>query len=128
MLGITGVSFDMREIEKAAMEGNERAKLGLEMYHYRIRKYIGSYAAAMGGVDIIVFTGGIGENAPKTREEVCKNFEFIGLDFDHESNAGKRGQEVIISKPGSKITVMVIPTNEELMIASDTERIIKEKQ
>lgn len=128
MLGITGVSFDMREIEKAAMEGNERAKLGLEMYHYRIRKYIGSYAAAMGGVDIIVFTGGIGENAPKTREEVCKNFEFIGLDFDHESNAGKRGKEVIISKPDSKITVMVIPTNEELMIASDTERIIKEKQ
>jgi acetate kinase len=127
MLGITGVSSDMREIESAAEAKNERAILGLEMYHYRIKKYIGSYAAAMGGVDVIIFTGGIGENGPETRESVCKNLEFMGLEFDTEANKGKRGKEVIISKPGSKITAMVVPTNEELVIARDTERIVLDK-
>jgi len=127
MLGITGVSSDMREIEQAAKKGHERAILGLNMYHYRIRKYIGSYAAAMNGVDVIVFTGGIGENGPESREEICKGFEFLGLQFDSEANDGKRGQEIIISKPGSKVIAMVIPTNEELVIAKDTERIIKER-
>lgn len=124
MLGITGVSSDMREIESAAEKGNERALLGLDMYHYRVRKYIGAYAAAMGGVDVIVFTGGIGENGPESREEICKGLEFMGLEFDQEANKGKRGKEVIISRQGSKVTAMVVPTNEELVIASDTQEII----
>jgi acetate kinase len=126
MLGITGVSSDMREIESAAEAKNERALLGLKMYHYRIKKYIGAYAAAMGGVDVIIFTGGVGENSPPTREEVCKGLEFMGLDFDTEANKGKRGKEVIISKPSSKVYAMVVPTNEELVIARDTERIVLE--
>jgi acetate kinase len=126
MLGITGVSSDMREIESAAEANNERAILGLTMYQYRIKKYIGSYAAALGGVDILIFTGGIGENDPGTREEVCGNMEFLGLEFDHEANKGQRGKEVIISKPGSKVIAMVVPTNEELVIAMDTERIVLE--
>jgi len=124
MLGITGVSSDMREIEAAAESKNERAILGLEMYHYRIKKYIGSYAAAMGGVDVIIFTGGIGENGPESREAICKDMEFLGLDFDFEANKGKRGKEVILSKPGSRVIAMVVPTNEELVIARDTERIV----
>lgn len=124
MLGITGVSSDMREIEAAAESKNEKAILGLDMYHYRIKKYIGSYAAALGGVDVIVFTGGVGENSPETREAVCKEMEFLGLEFDAEANKGKRGKEVIISKPGSKVTAMVVPTNEELVIAKDTEKIV----
>ncbi len=124
MLGITGVSSDMREIEQAAEKGNERAKLGLDMYHYRVRKYIGAYAAAMEGLDVLVFTGGIGENGPESREEMCKGFEFLGLEFDHETNRGKRGKEAILSKPGSKVTAMVVPTNEELVIAKDTQEII----
>lgn len=127
MLGITGVSSDMREIEEAAWKDkNERAKLGLDMYHYRIKKYIGAYAAAMGGVDIIIFTGGIGENGPETREEVCKGLEYMGVEFSAEKNKGKRGKEVIISKDSSKVLVMVVPTNEELVIAEDTLKIVKE--
>jgi len=126
MLGITGVSSDMREIESAAAENNQRALLGLDMYHYRIKKYIGSYAAAMGGVDAIVFTGGVGENSPETRKEVCKEMEFLGLEYDEEANAGKRGKELIFSKPGSKVVAMVVPTNEELVIARDTEKIVLE--
>ena len=126
MMGISGVSSDMRDIEVAAWEqGNKRAQLALDMYHYRIRKYIGSYAAAMGGVDLIVFTGGVGENGCETREEVCKDFEYLGLEFDKSANDGKRGKNVIISKPGSRVTAMVIPTNEELVIARDTKEIIE---
>jgi len=125
MLGITGISSDMREIEEAQEKGDERAILGLNMYHYRIRKYIGAYSAAMNGVDIIVFTGGVGENGPESREEICKGFEYLGLDFDAEANAGKRGKEVEISKPGSKVKALVIPTNEELVIANDTELLVE---
>ncbi len=124
VLGISGVSSDMREIEKAAGEGNKRAQLALDMYHYRVRKYIGAYAAAMGGFDILVFTGGIGERGPETREEICKDFEFLGLEFDPEKNRGKRGEEVIISKEDSKVKVLVVPTNEELVIAQDTYEIV----
>ncbi len=127
MLGITGVSSDMREIETEAFEKkNERAILGLKMYHYRIKKYIGSYAAAMGGVDALVFTGGIGENASESREEICTGMEYMGLHFDAEKNRGIRSKEAIISNGESKVSVMVIPTNEELVIAEDTARIIKE--
>jgi acetate kinase len=129
MLGITGVSSDMREIETEAQENNnERAQLGLKMYHYRIKKYIGSYAAAMGGVDAVVFTGGIGENAPESREEMCGGLEFMGLDFDPEKNKSIRGKEAVISREGSRVKAMVIPTNEELIIAEDTARIITENQ
>lgn len=129
MLGITGISSDMREIETEAFENkNERAILGLKMYHYRIKKYIGSYTAAMGGVDALIFTGGIGENASESREEICRGMEYMGLRFDVEKNRGIRGKEAIISNGDSKVSVLVIPTNEELVIAEDTARIIKEKK
>jgi len=125
MLGITGISSDMREIEDAAQNKDERANLGLEMYYYRIRKYIGAYSAAMNGLDVIVFTGGIGENSPKTRAQICNNFGYLGLEFDEEKNNNLHGTEAILTKNSSKIKVIVIPTNEELKIAEDTERIIK---
>lgn len=124
MIGVTGISSDMREIETAVESGNDRAKLGLDMYHYRIRKYIGAYVAAMGGVDGIVFTGGIGENSPESRAEICKDFEYLGLEFDDKKNDGSRGKKVFISKVDSKVKAMVIPTNEELVIASDTQEIV----
>jgi acetate kinase len=127
MLGITGVSSDMREIEEAAdQHHNSRAVLGLDMYHYRVRKYIGAYAAAMGGVDIVVFAGGIGENSPESRERICEGLEFLGMEFDKEKNKGLRAKEAVISTPGSRVKVMVVPTNEELVIAEDTMRIISE--
>jgi acetate kinase len=124
VLGISGISSDMREIESAAAEGEERAILALKMYEYRVKKYIGAYAAAMGGVDILIFTGGIGENGSETRESICKDFEFIGIDFDKSVNEGVRGKELIISKKSSKVTVMIVPTNEEFVIASETRDIV----
>ena len=126
MLGVTGVSSDMREIEIEAFEkGNQRAKLGLDMYHYRVSKYIGSYVAALNGLDILVFTGGIGENAPETREAICERLGYLGLVFDKEKNKNLRGKEAILSKPESKIIVMVVPTDEEFVIAEDTEKIVE---
>lgn len=125
ILGISGVSSDMRLVEQASDEGNERAKLSLDMYHYRIIKYIGSYSAAMSGVDMIVFTGGIGENADRVREAVCKKFGYIGLEFDTEKNKGLRSTEAIISTPNSKVKVLVVPTNEELVIAQETVKVIE---
>lgn len=125
MLGITGVSSDMREITKEAQNGNERAKLGLTMFNYRIKKYIGAYIAAMGGADILVFTGGIGENSDITRSEVCKNMEFLGIEFDSDKNNGVRGIEKVVSKDSSRVKVLVVPTNEELVIAEDTQQIIE---
>jgi acetate kinase len=125
MLGVSGVSSDMREIESAAAEGHERAILALKMYDYRIKKYIGAYAAAMGGVDIVVFTGGIGENGWETRENICTDLEFLGIEFDRERNKGIRGKEAVITKNGSKATVVIIPTNEEFVIASDTKEIVE---
>jgi len=127
MLGITGVSSDMREIETSAgSKDNKRSQLALRMYAYRIRKYIGAYAAALKGVDIIVFAGGIGENGPEIREDICKDFEFLGIDFDNKKNDGVRGQEVTITKDSSKVKVIVVPTNEELVIANDTLAIVSE--
>ena len=125
MLGVTGVSSDMREIEKAAEEKDERCILALEMYHYRIRKYIGAYAAVMGGTDVVVLTGGIGENADLTRAEVCKDFEYLGLEFDPQRNKGVRGREQLISSDKSRVKVIVVPTNEELVIAEDTMQIVQ---
>ena len=124
VLGVSGVSSDMREVEAASANGNNRAKLALEMYNYRIRKYIGAYAAVMGGVDIIVFTGGIGENADSTREGISKNFEYLGLEFDSEKNKGSRGEEIVLSTESSKVKVIVVPTDEELVIAQDTLEIV----
>lgn len=124
VLGITGISSDMREIESANDEGNERAKLAFDMYSYRIKKYVGAYAAAMGGCDIIVFTAGVGENQASMREDVCKNMEYMGVKLDVEKNKTIRGEEAIISTPDSKVTVCVIPTDEELMIATDTMNLL----
>ncbi|MCP9610772.1 acetate kinase [Coprobacter tertius] len=124
VLGVSGVSSDMREIEAAVANGHERAILALNMYDYRIRKYIGAYAAAMGGVDIIVFTGGVGENQTKTREVACQGLEFMGIKIDTILNAKIRGTETIISTPDSRVKVVVIPTDEEYMIASDTQEIL----
>ncbi|NVO19085.1 MAG: acetate kinase [Bacteroidetes bacterium] len=124
MLGLSGVSSDMRDIETAAAEGNHRAQVALDIYHYRIRKYIGAYAAAMGGADLLIFTGGVGENGWETRQECCMNLGFMGLDFDIEKNTKLRGKEAIISKDNSRVKVMVVPTNEELVIAQDTFEIV----
>ena len=124
ILGVTGISSDMREIEDAIEHGNERAKMGLDMYNYRIRKYIGAYAAAMGGCDIIVFTAGVGENQYSTREAACKGLEYMGVKLDVEKNKTIRGEEAVISTPDSKVTVCVIPTDEELMIATDTMNLL----
>lgn len=125
VLGISGISYDMRDIENAAWnDGHKRAQLALDMYIYRIKKYIGAYAAAMGGVDLIIFTGGVGENGPETREAVCKGLEFLGVQFDPERNTGIRGKLELISRHDSPVKVMVVPTNEELVIAHDTLKIV----
>ena len=123
--GVSGVSSDFRDLEKAAKEGNDRAQLALDMFAYQGKKIIGSYAAAMEGVDVIVFTAGIGENTDHMRKAMCEGLEFMGVEFDEEANAGLRGKEAIISKPTSKVTVCVIPTNEELAIAQETERLVR---
>ena len=120
VLGVSGVSSDMREIEDAIAQGNERAKLALEMYDYRIKKYVGAFTAAMGGLDVLIFTGGVGENQTTTREYVCRDMEYMGVKIDNELNAKTRGEEVLLSTPESKVKVVVIPTDEELMIALDT--------
>ncbi|HNW97054.1 MAG TPA: acetate kinase [Bacteroidales bacterium] len=127
MIGISGISSDMRDIWKAADEGNKRAKLAMDMYIYRVKKYVGAYAAAMGGVDIIIFTGGIGENDFHVRAGVCKEMEYMGLVFDTEKNNNLRGKDAILTKPESKVKVMTICTNEELVIALDTIDIILKK-
>lgn len=124
VLGITGISSDMREIETAAAEGNPKAKLALDMYHYRIKKYIGAYTAAMNGLDILVFCGGVGENGDDTRYEVAGNLNFLGIEFDNEKNKGLRSKEMVISKPESRVKVLVVPTDEELVIALDSYEII----
>jgi acetate kinase len=120
VLGISGVSPDMRELEEAAAKGHARSQLALNMFHYRVRKYIGAYAAVMGGVDVLVFTGGIGENGDETRAAICKNFEFLGLKLDQGKNKGLRSKAAEISTVDSRVKVTVMPTNEELAIAIDT--------
>jgi acetate kinase len=125
VLGVSGISSDMREIEAAEKAGNERAILAMQMYNYRIKKYVGAYAAAMGGCDIIVFTAGVGENQAGMREEVCKDMEWMGVKLNNELNKTIHGKEAVISTPDSKVTVVVIPTDEELMIATDTMNLLK---
>ncbi|MDR2010617.1 MAG: acetate kinase [Bacteroidales bacterium] len=121
--GVSEVSSDMRDLEKASSEGNNKAQLALDMFVYRVKKYIGAYAAAMNGVDLIIMTGGIGENACNIRENVFTNMEYFGIEFDAKLNDNLRGKDAIISKESSKVTLMTITTNEELVIALDTMKL-----
>ncbi len=123
VLGVSGISSDMRDIEDAIAAGNERAKLAMDMYEYRILKYIGAYTAVLGGADVIVFTAGVGENSPELREAVCEKLAYMGVTLDKEANRS-RGKEVVISGADSKVKVVVIPTDEELVIAQDTAMIV----
>ena len=123
--GLTGLSSDMRDIENAAKTGDEKAIAAQDSYFYRIKKYIGAYAAAMEGIDVLVFTAGVGENQVCMREAACEGLEFMGIKLDKAKNATIRGEEAVISTPDSKVKVVVIPTDEELMIASDTMALIK---
>ena len=128
LLAISGISSDMREITDGMAEGDPNCTLAFEMYEYRLRKYIGSYAAAMNGVDVIVFTAGIGENSIVVREKVCENLTYLGVEVDDALNAIRSGEPRLISTNNSKVKVMVIPTNEELVIARDTYRIVNEME
>ena len=124
ILGVSGISSDMRDVEQAAEDGNHRAQEAYKMYAYRVKKYIGAYAAAMGGLDVVVFTGGIGENDALTRANAIEGLEFLGIDFDFDLNKSVRAKEVSLTKENSKVKVVIIPTNEELMIAKDTYEIV----
>lgn len=128
LLGVSGVSSDMRDIDAAIASGNERARLALDMYIYRIIKYIGAYAAVLNGVDVIAFTGGVGENQVQLRKRVCDHLTYLGVKIDDSVNSVSRGEEKLISTADSKVKVVVIPTDEELMIAKDTEAIVKGKE
>ena len=124
VLGVSGVSSDFRDLDTAAADGNDRAALALDMFHYAVAKTIGAYAAAMNGVDGIIFTAGIGENSGSTRAAICEYLTYLGIEICPECNA-KRGEDIVISKDGSKVAVMVIPTNEELVIARDTKELVE---
>jgi acetate kinase len=125
MMGISEISSDMRDLELAYYEGNERANLALTMYAYRVKKFIGAYAAIMNGLDCVIFTGGIGENDFNIRRMICQNMEYLGLEFDEPMNHGVKSENKIISKPDSRVTAMVVKTNEELVIATDTYKILE---
>ena len=122
--GVSGVSSDFRDLENAHKEGNERAGLAVDMFNYGVKKLIGAYAAAMGGVDAIIFTAGVGENSASQRLDIASGLEFMGVKMDAEAN-NVRGKEAVISAVDSKVKVLLIPTNEELMIAMDTASIVK---
>ncbi|MCI7691953.1 MAG: acetate kinase [Oscillospiraceae bacterium] len=127
-LGISGISSDNRDISVAAEHGDKKAKLAGEMLRYEIKKYIGSYAAVMNGLDAVLFTGGIGENSDDLRADVCSNMEYLGIKLDEKANAGLRGKLAKISAPDSKVQVWVVPTNEELLIARDTKEIVEKNK
>ncbi|MBE6037981.1 MAG: acetate kinase [Anaerofustis stercorihominis] len=124
ILGVSGVSNDFRDVEKAMNEGNDRARLALDIFYYRVRMTIGQYAAALGGLDAILFTAGVGENSAYARTRILEGLEFLGIEIDETENA-KRGEELFINTPDSKVKVMVVPTNEELMIALDTKELVE---
>lgn len=126
VFGISQISSDMRDLQTAAEAGNKKAILALQMYSYKVKKFIGSYMAAMNGADILVFTGGIGENAYKIRKMICSDMENLGILFDDEVNDGSSGKDVIISRPESKVKVIAVTTDEELVIATDTRKIVEE--
>ena len=124
MLGVSGISSDCRDVTAAAENGNERAILTLDMVGYRIKKYVGAFAAVLGGVDAIIFTGGIGEHSPEIRQRVMEGLEYLGVDFDFELNQHPADAHVsVLSKPDSKVKVAIIPTNEELVIARETKEL-----
>ena len=123
VMGVSGVSSDFRDLEEAFAQGNERAGLAVDMFNYGVKKLIGAYAAAMGGVDAIIFTAGVGENSASQRMAIASDLEFMGVKMDEDANK-VRGEERVISAPDSKVTVLLIPTNEELMIAMDTEALV----
>ncbi len=125
VLGLTGLSSDMRDIDDAYDAGNEKAILARDMYCQRIKSFVGQYAAEMGGVDLVIFTGGVGENSPEVREQVCSALEFLGLEFDTAANKGVRSQDKLLSKAASRVKVAVMATNEELVIATDTYELVK---
>ena len=127
MFGISQISSDMRDLQTAAEAGNKKAILALNMYAYKVKKFIGSYIAAMNGTDVLVFTGGIGENAYKMRKMICSNMENLGILFDDEVNDGSSGKDLVISKPDSKVTVIAVATDEELVIATDTRTIVQQQ-
>lgn len=128
LLGVSGISNDIRDVEDAAHKGDKKSILALEMYYYRVRQYIGSYTASLGGVDVIAFTAGCGENDAMMRERIMQNFEYLGVEFDKNANDNfKRGEICLISKPTSKVKIYVIPTNEELVIARETAKIVNKK-
>ena len=127
LLGVSGISNDMREVEEAASAGHKRARLAYDMFIYRLRKYIGAYAAAMGGVDALVFTAGIGENSASVRSAACSGLGFLGVAIDEEKNRSQE-REKDIALPEAKVRVLVIPTNEELVIARDTAEIVQQNQ
>ena len=127
LVGVSGVSSDMRDIENAIEQGNERARLAMDMYFYYILKYVSGYIAVLGGVDAIIFTGGVGENQPIMRKYVCDSLAFLGVDFNNELNDRIKGRETELTFPNSKVRVAVIPTNEELAIAIDTEELVEGK-
>lgn len=123
VLGVSGVSSDFRDLDNAAKQGNKQAALALDLFHYSVAKVVGAYAAAMNGVDAIIFTAGVGENSVETRAEICKYFGYLGASFDAEAN-NVRGKDTIISTPDSKVKLIIVPTNEELVIARDTKEIV----
>jgi acetate kinase len=125
MVGISGIASDMREIEAAIKRGRDKARLALDIYCYRIKKYIGAYAAALGGLDAVVFTAGVGENSITVRAKTCENLSWLGIEVDPAKNQAVKG-EAIISSDNSRVKVLVVPTNEELVIARDTSRIVAE--
>lgn len=127
VMGISEISSDMRELELAYYEGNERANLALTMYAYRVKKFIGAYTAIMNGVDCLIFTGGIGENDFNIRRMICQHMDYLGLIFNEVANHGVKGEDKIISAPASRVTALVVQTNEELIIATDTYNILKKK-
>lgn len=126
MLAISGISSDMREVTEAMVDGDKNAKLAFDMYAYRVKKYIGAYAAAMNGVDTIVFTAGVGENSVALRKAICEGISFLGIELDEERNAERRKDTREITTDGSRIKVLVVPTNEELLIARDTYNLVKQ--
>jgi acetate kinase len=128
MAGITQLSSDMRDLETAAAEGHQKAQLALRMFAYRVKKYIGSFVAAMNGLDILIFTGGIGENDHNMRKMICSDMEYLGIVFNPEVNNGVRGKDIVISKPESEVIVMTVTTDEEFVIASDTSHIVKHQK
>lgn len=125
LLGISGLSGDVRDLESAAKEGHYRARLALDVFAYQVKKYVGAYAAAMGGIDALAFAGGIGENGAEMRARICAGLEFLGIELDPRLNAACRGQEQVISTPGARVRVVVVPTNEELIVARAAARVVR---